>query len=518
MRRRFLARALTTTLSLLLLWPALAQAAPVSDANHVLNRLGYGPRPGELARVEAMGAKRYIQQQLHPEAIEEPPALSQHLNSLETIHLSPRTLFMRYQQPLLKAKQQTKKGFTDANLAQYKRDVARIQLETMDARLSQAVYSNRQLEQVLTEFWFNHFNVYAQKGLTLVWIGAYEQQAIRPHVLGSFKDLLTATARHPAMLFYLDNWLNTAPGSPGARGRFKGLNENYARELLELHTLGVDGGYTQKDVIELARVLTGWGYLARGAQFVDGIEQATAFDASRHDTGTKVILGHTIQASGAAELDEALDLLASHPSTARHISRRLAQFFVADVPPAALVNRLTTRFQQTNGDIRAVLETLFESPEFWVEANRGNKFKSPYRYVVSTLRASDVPFRNTPLAVALLKQMGLMPYGWETPDGYPLAGSDWLNPDAMTLRLNYATALGGGYLPFDQDTASNIEGLKELRKLIIAGKRKPVMPAPSVDKLLQAVRLDDETLTKVKAAPAPLQPALILGSPAMMYH
>ncbi len=320
--------------------------------------------------------------------------------------------------------------------------------QAVQARLWRAVESPRQLQEVMVDFWYNHFNVFAAKGLDHLWVGAYEEQAIRPYALGRFRDLLGATAHHPAMLFYLDNWQNTAPNSPGVRGKQQGLNENYARELMELHTLGVDGGYTQEDVIALARILTGWGLgRPRGRDINKG---GFFFDPKRHDFSDKVFLGQTIHGSGVAEGEEALDILARNPATARHISFELAQYFVADEPPSALVERLRKRFLDTDGDIRAVLDTLFHSPEFWDQKYYGNKFKTPYQYVVSAVRATDMKVVNVRPLYGMLMQLGMPLYGCLTPDGYKNTRDAWLNPDAMTRRIGFATALASGRLPLGQ--------------------------------------------------------------------
>jgi Protein of unknown function (DUF1800) len=227
---------------------------------HVLNRLGFGPRPGDIEQVRSMGVDKFIDEQLSPRSISLPQSLVTRIDSLETLRRNAPELFLEYGPPSYGGKP------GDRQAGQRGRQRARVILDqAFEARILRAVESPRQLEEVMVNFWFNHFNVFSQKGLDHLWIGSYEEEAIRPNVLGRFRDLLGATAKHPAMLFYLDNWQNTAPNSPGARGRFKGLNENYARELMELHTLGVDGGYTQTDVITLARILTGWGYLTAGA-------------------------------------------------------------------------------------------------------------------------------------------------------------------------------------------------------------------------------------------------------------
>jgi uncharacterized protein (DUF1800 family) len=406
----------------------VSDRAAASDPKilHVLNRLSFGIRPGDVEKVEAMGVDRYIQTQLAPDAIAVPDSLAQQLAQLETLRLTP-TQLREY------GRSQPGQKPTEAQIKASRQKSRLIVQQAMQAKLLRAAESPRQLQELLVDFWFNHFNVSTQKNTARIWVGAYEETAIRSRVLGRFRDLLEATARHPAMLFYLDNWQNTAPGSPGARGRFQGLNENYARELLELHTLGVDGGYTQQDVTTLAKILTGWG-VQRG-------QKASAsgfyFDAERHDFSDKTFLGQRIRGRGEAEVEQALDILASSPATARHISSKLAQFFVADQPPKPLVDRLAQRYLATDGNLRAVLETLFQSPEFWQSA--GGKFKTPYQYVVSALRSTNT--RPDPSVLNLLQQMGMPLYGAPTPEGYKNTEAAWLNPDALARRLSFATLL-----------------------------------------------------------------------------
>ncbi len=329
--------------------------------------------------------------------------------------------------------------------------------QTAEARLARAIDSPRQLEEVMVEFWFNHFNVYAQKGLVRAFIPSYERDAIRPYVFGNFRDLLGATAKHPAMLFYLDNWLSTsADYQPKTRRGFfqkpqqkkqTGLNENYARELMELHTLGVDGGYTQKDVTELARMLTGWGFNPR--QMVRNNTTFT-FNADAHDKGSKFWLGRTVSEHGQHEGEMALDVLSMHPATARHLATELVQFFVNDVPPPALVDQLAKVYLANHAEIRPVLSALFASKEFMDEANMRAKYKTPYQFVVSSARASGLPINNIRPLLGTLTQLGMPLYGCPTPDGYKNTEEAWLNPDAITRRINFATALASGRLPLDK--------------------------------------------------------------------
>ncbi|WP_315788160.1 DUF1800 domain-containing protein [Fischerella sp. JS2] len=463
---------------------------------HVINRLSFGPRPGDVAKVKTLGIENYIKSQLSPDSIPEPQSLTNQLSQLETLNMSPVELYREYA-PVFKAQQPAQQALHGK--------VRLVIQQAVQARLLRATQSPRQLQEVMVDFWYNHFNVYAGKGLDRLWIGVYEQEAIRPYVLGSFRDLLEATARHPAMLFYLDNWQNTAPGSPGARGRFQGINENYARELMELHTLGVDGGYTQQDVVALARILTGWGF-RRDRQTSTG--SGFYFDPKRHDFSDKVFLGHTIKGSGEAEVEQALDILARSPATAHHISYQLAQYFVSDRPPETLVKRLQERFLATNGNIREVLNTLFHSPEFWDTSNFNTKFKTPYQYVVSGIRATGIKVENfTPLANTL-KQLGMPLYGCQTPDGYKNTQEAWLNPDAMTRRLNFATALASGRL--------------RLAMPLNPTKNNQLSRNQPVDALQLANTLGNsfskKTQTAIASSPPQLRAALILGSPEFMYR
>jgi uncharacterized protein (DUF1800 family) len=339
--------------------------------------------------------------------------------------------------------------------------------ELSEAKLLRAIYSERQLQEVMTDFWYNHFNVFIGKGPDRYMITAYERDVIRPHALGKFKDLLVATAKSPAMLYYLDNWQSVGPHSELAeygpqrrqfrRGRFgqmrmprqqqkaknrpSGLNENYAREIMELHTLGVDGGYTQKDVTELAKVLTGWTIdePRRGGEF--------KFNERAHEPGPKYVLGHTIKQHGEAEGMEMLDILAHHPSTAKFISRKLAMRFVSDDPPQSLVDRMAATFLRKDGDIREVLRTMFKSPEFWSQDAYRAKVKTPLEFVASAARASGASIENALPLVQILNRMGMPLYGMQPPTGYSMKADAWVNSSALLNRMNFALALGSGHLP-----------------------------------------------------------------------
>jgi uncharacterized protein (DUF1800 family) len=544
---------------------------------HVLNRLAFGPRPGDFEHVSAIGPERYVQEQLHPESIAIPADLSEAVNQLPTLQMTPIALFIEYQRPLMQARREAKAeaggnqaSIDKASIKDATKDLRIkqrvVMREAVEARMMRAIEGPRQLQEVMTAFWFNHFNIFAGKGLDLIWTGAFEETAIRPHTFGRFRTLLGATAHHPAMMFYLDNWQNTAPGSPGSKGKFEGINENYARELMELHTLGVNGGYSQADVIALAHILTGWGLpkpgggygdRMRGGDGVAGGEMGGVFpfmrrrrnfmgaaagvdpsgfffDESRHDFSSQTFLGHQIEGGGIDEGEHALDILARSPATATHLSFKLAQYFVADEPPKALVERMARRYLATDGEIRAVLETMFTSAEFWDPRNYGAKFKTPYEYVISCVRATGVPVRNYRPLYGTMQVLGMPLYACQTPNGYANTQDAWLNPDAMMTRLSFATALGSGNLPLENPPfQEEADGGGETRPAPPAVSRKgggkvninfdpgphgPKMTPP--DPVQLAATLGDyftpATANAVEASPTNLRAPLILGCPEFM--
>lgn len=498
--------------------PLVAGTARAEErALHALNRLAYGPRPADMAAIRSQGAeawlKGFIEQQLDPLSVAMPPGLQARLEGLETQKLSQAELLGRFRRVVQAAAQRPAEAGTRAGgeaaeaeqpQAQARREWVRpVVLQAAQARLARAIESPAQLQEVLVEFWFNHFNVFVGKGPVSVLAGAYEREAIRPHVLGRFRDLLGATARHPAMLLYLDNAQSVRPGyrlpqrvaqaNPNAP-RLNGLNENYARELMELHTLGVDGGYTQQDVTELARMLTGWTIDQRAVR-LGSSGSLFVFDASRHDPGTKQWLGHTVQGAGQAEGEFALDVLAAHPSTARHIAQKLAQAFVADQPPAALVQRMAERFMTTQGDLRAVMRTLVESDEFWSPERIGTKFKTPYHYLISSMRAlgAEAPADVQPM-LQVLAQAGMPLYGAATPDGYKNVASAWMNPEALAQRVQFASALSERRARLGVRLDADAQRLMDtLGPLLSEGTRQSVV-----------------------AEPAPMRLALLLASPEFM--
>jgi uncharacterized protein (DUF1800 family) len=481
--------------------PANADAPTVL---HVLNRASFGPTPGEIERVQQMGLAAYIEQQLHPERLAD-KAMDARLADFSTLSMSTHQLSEKYYMPAqeLRRQQQLQGGrgapnpkdpkMTDPAMAgaagapptkppQPSPEVRMAQQaeqnvvnELMQAKVLRAVMSERQLAEVLDDFWFNHFNVYIQKGQVREYITEYEHDVIRPRVLGNFRDLLGAVAHSPAMLFYLDNFQSATPNqaakvamtpelqrrlqdprlTPAQRQQLlqrmqqgnnqgpRGLNENYARELMELHTLGVDGGYTQQDVQQVARALTGWtiDQPRNGGSFI--------FRPGMHDFGEKTILGvHFPAGHGEDEGEKVLDLLAMHPQTAHHIAYQLSQRFVADEPPASLVDRATKTFLSTKGDIREVVRTILTSPEFFsVDAYRA-KVKTPLEFVVSAMRASGAVVQNAqPIIGQLRQQLGMPIYGCQPPTGYSMTADAWVNTGALLSRMNFSLQLVNSALP-----------------------------------------------------------------------
>ncbi|MCS7080146.1 MAG: DUF1800 domain-containing protein [Chloracidobacterium sp.] len=517
---------------------------------HVLNRLGYGPRPGDVERVRRMGLRQYIAQQLHPEMIDD-SALEARLKKLpmlnvptaELVKLEAQAREMRRElvrrngdeplnaagdSPVKRSPEERRRlreryhmAFGDG------REPRRIVSDLQQAKVLRAVYSERQLLEVMTDFWFNHFNVFAGKGLVRVFLSEYERDVIRPHALGRFEDLLRATAHSPAMLFYLDNWQSVTPdlkppsdgrrspaglrpgmgrlgqsppgwggfgrgrlgrggvfnqrsgvrrpfpsppttpaarpplnpGNPGAAQRRRpGVNENYARELLELHTLGVDGGYTQKDVQEVARCFTGWSiHQPFGDQRRNRLGRFDAPDLPpgsfvfrdwAHDQGEKVVLGVKIPAGGGKrDGDTVLTLLARHPSTAKFIATKLCRRFVADEPPASLVTAVAATFERTQGDIRACLQTIFDAPEFFAPEAYRAKVRTPLELVAAALRAVNADISDAQAVVGALARLGMPLYGCQPPTGYKDVAEAWVNTGALLNRLNFALVLASGKLP-----------------------------------------------------------------------
>ena len=447
---------------------------------HALDRLAFGPRPGDVDAVKKMGLSKWIDLQLHPEALPRPlvapdadgpaelaatrpqnPLTPRQANLLRAATaeqdyamlsrlpeeeqvqiLESMPLIRQRVAPMLTPEQRMK--LQAATKGDAKQGAKQAGVKLAQAKFNLAIESDRQLEEVLADFWYNHFNVDAAKGADKLLVTSYDRDVIRPRVLGKFRDLLEATATSPAMLFYLDNWRSTVemPANPRRpKQAERGLNENYARELMELHTLGVDGGYTQKDVIEVARCFTGWTIQN------PRLDGTFLYNDRMHDKGAKVVLGVKIPAGGGkGDGEKVLDILARHPATARFISRELAQRFVADDPPQALVDRMAKTFHDTDGDIRAVLTTLFSSPEFFSEGAYRAKLKTPFEMMVSAVRATGAKVDNTAALATRIAGLGEPLYRKVEPTGYSNVGADWINSAALMGRMNVAMDLTGNRL------------------------------------------------------------------------
>jgi uncharacterized protein (DUF1800 family) len=569
-------------------------------AVHVLDRLSFGPRPGDVERVKKIGWEKYLDQQLYPDKIAD-DTVAQKLQSLETLTMSNEEIAKVYDPPPQVIQQLREKfappssaanpdemkagGQPQAQLGDVLNDPAKRRefakaladlgykprqipvTELQTAKILRAVYSERQLQEVLTDFWFNHFNVYAQKGADRVLLTSYERDVIRPNVFGKFEDLLLATAKSPAMLFYLDNWLSTSPTAKrpdlnqlrqmrqnrnpngqgfGVRGgqlgnlnnrdlrrqerreakqedkmeekmakqaqngkRSRGLNENYAREIMELHTLGVDGGYTQKDVQEVARCFTGWTLRQprNGGGFY--------FAPFMHDDGEKTVLGQKIPAGGGQKDGEmVVKMLTRHPSTAKFIATKLARKFVTDNPSPALIDRLANSFLKSDGDLRAIYKTLLTSPEFWAVENYRAKIKTPFEMTVSAVRALGADTNGTPQFHKWIQQMGEGLYLAQPPTGYADKAENWVNTGALLERMNFALALSsnrifGSRVNFAPElkAAKPSEVADYFIKNLLHGNISPQTRA-TLDKTL-----NDATIASNNGTDVAKIAGLILGSP-----
>jgi uncharacterized protein (DUF1800 family) len=567
---------------------------------YALNRLAYGPRPGDVEAVKKFGLDRWIELQLNPQTIRENATLLTKIQPLDTLVLPADVMIESYPNPQLiramvdgraafpedpltrmmirrqveryKIQQEARAKKSPQALAAAKRvdemstvpDLdavihtltpeqqnalkngtplekvetletlpAAMQIDVLDAlkppqrqmlfplasstlrrritvlngaqqviyqdlaegKLLRAVYSNKQLEEVLTDFWFNHFNVYFDKGADRDLVTSYEHSVIQPNVLGKFHDLLLATAESPAMLFYLDNWESVGPNSEEGnnnrgKGLKRGLNENYGRELMELHTLGVDGGYTQKDVTEVSRCFTGWTIHnpERGGQF--------EFNPRRHDNGEKMVLGVKIPSGGGMEDGlKVLEMLSKSPQTAHFISRELAMRFVSDNPPAALVDRMAKTFLSTDGDLREVMRSMFTSPEFWQPENFHAKVKTPFEMMASAMRATNADIDFSMLVVQQLNVMGEPLYRKVEPTGYSLKNADWLNSAALLGRMNFSLALVSNRIPgikVDLTPYENVSDPNEVAHALLmvdlsANARKAIQMGVDNPEILQQV-------------------------------
>jgi uncharacterized protein (DUF1800 family) len=523
---------------------------PITELNeqeailHALNRLGFGPRPGEVEQIQNTGLETWIQAQLHPENTAD-PIVDARLAEYPALGLSAASLFDNYPPTDVAAKRlgmkvdEYQKRLQD--LAKQPqgmsslpfKDQQEIVNELMQAKLLRAIYSEHQLREQLEDFWFNHFNVFIYKDLDRWYMIPYERGAIRPHILGKFRDLLEASAKSPAMLFYLDN---SSSADPRAFDRLKlhpvnaragvklppvgpkrGLNENYGRELMELHTLGVDGGYTQQDVIAVARAFTGWTIASPREN------PAFYFDERLHDPDPKRVLGKKINAGGIKDAEQVLDLLAKNSYTAHHISLQLAQHYVSDDPPETLVKRMSKTFEKSKGDIRAVVTTMIYSPEFWSRTAFRAKVKTPFELVASTVRAlgTDV---DQPLQMAQwVARIGEPLYQCLTPNGYSDAASTWVSTGSLLNRMNFAVALTNNKIRGARVDVSSLVGLDvsgnpklaldRVETVFLAGQVSDTTRA-TLDKETSNPQILGATLDDpVKQVNLSLLTGLVLGSP-----
>lgn len=535
---------------------------------HVLNRLGFGARPGDVQKVKALGLQKYIDQQLNPASIDDAAATAK-VKDLEIFNLSTSELFAKYPNPgallqqlegrnnqqnanqqqgdVTQAQQRERRQKIAELYAKYDLKPANQILPSIVAnRVLRAVYSERQLQEVMVDFWQNHFNVFAGKAAVRWYIPSYERDVLRKNALGNFKDLVVGTAQHPAMLFYLDNFESVSPNAGNAnnngqnarrlqqlmqnggrlnqqmRDRIKqqtgatdaqidqrikdaqanpqaqqqrqrrGINENYARELMELHTLGVDGGYSQNDIIEVAKCFTGWtiadprGYrraaaydikgtdnrqlerIQRLAGVPDDIESGEFYFNSRwHEGGSKTVLGQKVDEGGVKDGLKVIDILVSSPATAKYIARKLAVKFVSDTPSDALVGRVAEAFQKSKGDIKTTLKALFTDKDFFAPENYRAKIKSPFELAVSSIRTLGADTNASPALAAMLNKLGEVPYGYQAPTGYPDTAEDWVNTGALLERLNFAVAIASNRIP---GTRVDLKGFESKDKSQILDK------------------------------------------------
>jgi uncharacterized protein (DUF1800 family) len=605
---------------------------------HVLNRLGFGARPGDLDKVRTIGIENYINQQLLPEKIADGVAEAK-VQSLATLNMTTAELYEKYPQPNQLLQQLQRRGELPADLATARenrvkgnanatpapqpekggaamempapmtkegttsnvpaqpntpnvsanpldnekyREVLRqyyekngLQLpqrivgELQASRILRAVYSERQLQEVMVDFWTNHFNVFVGKGVDRWLLTSYDRDTIRPNALGKFSDLLLATAKSPAMLFYLDNFQSVSPNAPsGFRGgqqrpraqqpdsllgllmgarrdrlldrnpnmrqqpganlpqqrpanpqrQRRGINENYARELMELHTLGVDGGYTQKDVQEVARCFTGWTIFApRGAgAAVAGMTGETArenagsffFNARVHDDGEKIVLGHKIAAGGGIKDGlTVIDILAHQPATAKFISAKLVRHFVADTPPETLVAKVAATYQKTDGDLREMLRTIFFSPEFNSQAAYRAKIKRPFELAISAVRTLGADTNGGPQFHQWIARMGQPLYGFQTPNGYSDTAEAWVNTGALLERLNFGLALASNRIPGTRVDLKRLAAESESDKTKVMDHFLNVIVAGDISSRTKETLLKQMNEQAITIAPAPAQSA-----------
>jgi uncharacterized protein (DUF1800 family) len=413
----------------------------------------------------------------------------------------------------------------------------RLLQELQGQKIVRAVASERQLEEVMTDFWFNHFNVFFQKGADRYLVSDYERNAIRPYVFGKFEDMLTATAQHPAMLFYLDNWqsvhvdstarnflmrrLPPAQQAAAKQRSARGLNENYARELMELHTLGVDGGYTQQDVVNVARALTGWTFNPPRGAGARANDVEFVFRPQLHDRGEKFVLGHKLAANrGIEDGKDVLHILSTSPATAHFIATKMVEYFVNDKPQPELVNHIASVFTKSGGDLRDVTRALFSDPMFYAASNRGAKVKTPFQLVTSALRVTDAQVVNGRGILQTLRTMGQLPYMASPPTGYPAASADWVNSGALLARMNFGIDYASGKVPgVRMNGRAVLSGGGGTDALRAAESR--ILPGIDASQLEKAIIADaqkhEDTATDARGKAARMV-GLIIGSPEFQRH
>ncbi len=565
-------------------------AADTARARHLLSRATYGVRPRDLAEALELGSGAWLELQLSPERIDD-SALEERLATFPAAEMTVSELYAAYPPPqIVRARLGNPDSVSRDEMRRMRRELGiqspnRILFDLAGAKLVRAVASERQLEEVMTDFWFNHFNVFFAKGPDRWLIGDYEREAIRPHVFGEFEDMLIATASHPAMLVYLDNWQSQVPDSMNPRGarqqrarsrfrsmsarerevvlrmrgvsaeqiaridqalkrqagRERGLNENYARELLELHTLGVDGGYTQQDVVEVARAFTGWtmelpgrgggmdrrvrgGRNRTGGR--DSDASATAgefvFRAEWHDPGEKTVMGRSLPAGrGIEDGLDVLRMLAVHPSTARHVATKLAQAFVSDDPPPALVDELAAVFLETRGDLREVTRVLFTSERFYDPANMGTKLKTPFELVASALRVTGAEFGPSRGLAEQLQALDQIPYMASPPTGYPAESEEWASGAALLQRMNLGLAMATGGI-------RNVRIPRSLSRQPVDRMLADLLPGSETTALQNVIQTEmrsdfaglEGELAELRrgAGPNELALGLVLGSPEFQHR
>jgi uncharacterized protein (DUF1800 family) len=491
-------------------WPKTKQAL------HVLERLAFGPRPGEVEKVAGEGVARWIGAQLRPAGIPD-HAVEAKIKKLPALSMSIEALHETYPQPKPMLAASGSASAPAPMMEPPKEAPAAMVRQIVAQKILRATESERQLQEVLVDFWFNHFNVTSEKGQVRYYLHAYEREAIRPHVLGKFRELLGATARHPAMLFYLDNYLSTVEAPDGGDKKAKGLNENYGRELLELHTLGVDGGYTQDDVRETARAFTGWGIEQPGKA------AAFRFHPKLHDDGEKHVLGQALGGGGEKDGERVLDLLASHPSTARFIARKLCQKFHSDKPPEALLRRVAEAFTQSQGDLTRTYLALFTAPEFWSDQTFRSKTKTPFELVASSLRAVGAATEDAEPVSRELDKLGEPVYRCAPPTGYKETSDAWVSTGGLLGRINFGLALGAGRIKgiaFDRDKLVGSTPPESDEALVERLGRSVLHASPSAatrDVIVRELSHQKNHLEYGEPSPTavPLALGLLLGSPEM---